>query len=109
MPQQMQPDVHVVQSFVNLSGTSSSFTLPVGYYLVEMRGSDPNNPPSITVQTIDGIISLATLNTIVGGGNTDFGIAQIPGVGGQVAFQVGPGMTLNLVVVGLATSVMIYG
>ncbi len=111
MSQMRQPDVPVVQSFANLSGTSTPFSLPVGFYRAEMHCVDPNNPPTLTVQTSDGLTVLTTLNTVIGGANTDLGIAapSIP-LTGVAAFQIGPNMSLVCVVTGpAATSLQIFG
>ena len=107
-----QPDIQVVKSWINLSGTSEPFSLPTGYYRAELHCADSNNPPTLNITTADGLTTIAgPLNTVMSLGNPDFGIAPLnPSPTGVLAFQVRPNMSLVCVVSNAAaTSLQIFG
>src|SRR2546425_12270172 len=99
-------DTKVVQSFKDLSGTSASFSLPVGYYWLSFDAADPNGGTLVAV--VDGASNtLVTINPDIGG-NTTFGMPGIPSRGG---FQITPASVAVTVQVsnGTASEVTIRG
>ena len=99
-------DVRNVAGFQNLSGASSPFSLPTGFYFIDFDAADPN--AGTTLQVADGagnVLANAAQNGVFNQ-NTN-----VPGFPGGVWFQVGPSSGSLTVTVsnGTASNVIIRG
>src|SRR5260370_38865610 len=96
-------DVKIVQSFKDLSGTSSPFSLPYGFCYVDFDAADPN--AGTTVSVLDG-----GGNTLVTVYPNIHGLVGGPAGGAQFFVGVGGGAGLTVQVAnGTASPVVIPG